>query len=230
MHHRGASQRLTERSLPRFEGDTLFDAIARAVCEAECLARKELYEAWEVARRVRRRWRGGRVVDLAAGHGLLAHLMLILDDSSPTALAVDKSISKCGRSLAPLLQARWPRLAGRVELRDGSIEEVELTADDLVVSIHACGGLTDLVIDRAIAAQARVAVLPCCHDLREQDQGGLAGWLDGPLAIDVRRATRLQAAGYTIRTQRIPAEITQQNRLLMAAPGRGRGRSGRGEG
>jgi hypothetical protein len=34
--------------------------------------RKELFETWEIARRARRRFRGGRVVDMAAGHGLLA--------------------------------------------------------------------------------------------------------------------------------------------------------------
>ena len=59
------------------------------MCHARCLPRKELYEAWETARRVRRLFRGGRVIDLGAGHALLAHAMLLLDDTSPTALAVD---------------------------------------------------------------------------------------------------------------------------------------------
>jgi len=76
----------------RFCGTTLFDRVARAVCEAGYLPRKELYEAWEVARRVRRGLRGGRVVDLGADHGLLAHLMLILDDTSPHAFAVDLKV------------------------------------------------------------------------------------------------------------------------------------------
>jgi hypothetical protein len=218
MDGRGSPKRLTERSLRYFEGPTLFDRIARTVCGAGCLARKELYEAWEVARRVRRRWRGGRVVDLAAGHGLLAYLMLILDDTSPTALAVDRRITKCGRTLAPKLEAQWPRLRGRVELLEGRLERVELTSDDIVVSVHACGGLTDLVIDRAITARARVAVLPCCHSFSKQDDGGFAGWLDTALAIDVNRAARLKAAGYKVRTQVIPGEITQKNRLLMASP------------
>src|SRR2546430_2624105 len=106
--------RLTGRDLGRFPGDTLFDRIARAVCHAGCLPRKELYEAWEVARRTRRLFRGGRVVDLAAGHGLLAQLMLLLDDSSPTALAVGKTLPPLSARLnqAPV-QAR-PRVAGRV--------------------------------------------------------------------------------------------------------------------
>src|SRR5688572_33338717 len=59
-----STARLTPHDLGRFPGATLFDRIARAVCEAGCLPRKELYEAWEVARRTRRLFRGGRVVDV----------------------------------------------------------------------------------------------------------------------------------------------------------------------
>src|SRR5271154_2158460 len=101
--------------LPRFAGATLFDRIARVVCEADCLPRKELYESWEVARRVRRRFRGGRVVDLACGHGLIAHLMLLLDDSSKSALAVDARLPESASKLARALTVAWPRLEGRVE-------------------------------------------------------------------------------------------------------------------
>lgn len=56
--------RLTDRDLDGFPGNTLFDRLARAVCHAGCLPRKELCEPWEVARRSRRPFRGGRVVDL----------------------------------------------------------------------------------------------------------------------------------------------------------------------
>jgi hypothetical protein len=56
--------RLTDRDLDRFPGNTLFDRLARAVCHAGCLPRKELYESWEVARRSRWLFRGSRVVDL----------------------------------------------------------------------------------------------------------------------------------------------------------------------
>src|SRR3954467_9301911 len=99
----GSKGRLTPHDLPRFAGRTLFDRIARAVCQAGCLPRKELYEAWEVARRSRRLFRGGRVVDLAGGHGLLARVMLILDDSSPNAIVVDKVPPACGAAVAEAL-------------------------------------------------------------------------------------------------------------------------------
>jgi len=109
-------------------------------------------------------------------------------------------------------------LSGRVTFVSARIEDVALGAHDVVVSVHACGGLSDVVLDRAATARARVAVLPCCHDLDANDQGDLAGWVDGPLAVDVVRALRLKAQGYRIRTQVIAREITPKNRLLIGEP------------
>ena len=210
--------RLTHRDLDRFPGTSLFDRLARAVCHAGCLPRKELYEAWEMARRVRRVFRGGRIVDLAAGHGLLAHVLLILDNSSPQALSVDTTRPRSSRRLHEVLVEAWPRLAGRVVFDEGPLESVTLSEDDLVVSAHACGALADLVLERTSAARARVAVLPCCHDLTINDSGSLSGWVDGPLAVDVMRAVRLAQQGYRVRTQTIPTEITPKNRLLLGEP------------
>lgn len=215
---RSSRNRLNERHLHLFGTESLFDRIARSVCRAGCLPRKELYEAWETARRVRRRFRGGRVVDMACGHGLLAHILLLLDRQSAEALAVDLRIPESAGTLAAALQADWPRLGGQIRFVAESIEQIALTPDDLVVSAHACGGLTDLVLDRAVRAGARVAVLPCCHDLQVAETGGLQGWMDGPLAVDATRVARLRAQGYRVYTQTIPAEITPKNRLLLAEP------------
>ena len=215
--NRASRGRLTDRDLGRFPGSTLFHRLARSVCRAGCLPRKELFEAWEVARRVRRLFRGGRIVDLGGGHGLLAQAMLLLDDSSPDALVVDKVLPPSAATLHHALVETWPRLAGRVVFASAAIEDVEIRRTDVVVSSHACGALTDLVLDRAAGAGARVAVLPCCHDFAACDAGGLDGWVETALAIDLVRATSLRARGYRVRTQTIPAEITPKNRLLLGA-------------
>ena len=86
------------------------------------------------------------------------------------------------------------------------------------MSSHACGALTDRVLARAVDVRARVAVLPCCHDLETCDAGALAGWLESPTAVDVVRAMRLEQQGYRVWTQTIPAAITPQNRLLLGQP------------
>jgi hypothetical protein len=218
MFSHGSRARLTEKDLDRFSGGTLFARVGRALCHARCLPRKELYEAWEVARRCRRLFRGGRVVEMGAGHGLLAHLMLLLDDTSRSALAVDIASPLSATKVQAVLAEVWPRLSGRVQRVDAPVDAIGLRSGDLVVSIHACGALTDAVIGRAVAARARLAVLPCCHDLETCEAGRLTGWLDAPLAIDVGRAGRLERQGYRIWTQTIPATITPKNRLLLAAP------------
>ncbi len=202
--------------MPRFPGDSLFEKLARAVCAAGCLPRKELYEAWEVARRVRRLFRGGRVVDLAAGHGLLAQALLLLDDTSPLAVAVDRRIPASARKLRAELAAAWPRLAGRVSFVSGDLDHLAILPTDVVVSAHACGALTDVVLERAVSVGGRLAVLPCCHHHSSVDARKFAGWMDGALAIDVARAQRLELAGYRVWTQTLPAEITPKGRLLLA--------------
>jgi len=210
-----SKNRLTPQQQVLFPGASLFDAIARAVCRGGVLPRKELHEAWETAKRVRRRFRGGRVLDLACGHGLLAHIMLILDDTSKIALAVDKKIPENVEKLSNAIIETWPRLKNRIIYQQASIEDIMVFPEDIVVSVHACGPLTDLVLTKAIEKHARVAVLPCCHDAKLCATDDLEGWMAPDLAIDAARALKLRSMGYKIVTQKIPDTITPKNRLLM---------------
>jgi Methyltransferase domain len=212
-------KKLTLRDRDRFPDDTLFHKLGRVLCEAECLPRRELFEAWAVTRRARRRLRGGRVVDLACGHGLVAWLMLLIDDSSASAIAVDTRLPGSAQRVSDALSRAWPRLAGRVTLEQRPLAEVTLESTDVVVATHACGALTDVVIDRALSVGARLAVLPCCHDAETCDAGALLGWLDLETAVDVTRVAKLRARGYTVFTHEIPRTITAKNRLLIAVPG-----------
>lgn len=210
--------RLKPTTARHFTTDSFFDRLARVLCDANCLPRKELFESWEVARRTRRRFRGGRIVDLACGHGLVAHVMLLLDDTSPSVICADKRLPKSAKQMSEALIRAWPRLEGRVTYAENDIDAIALEENDVVVSTHACGALTDRVLDRAVEARARVAVMPCCHDEETCDTGGLDGWMDLSLAIDTTRAQRLRTRGYAVYTQLVPERITPKNRLLLAEP------------
>ena len=215
---RSSRKRLTERSLDQYPSETLFDKIARAACLAGCLPRKELYEAWEVARQTRRRFRGGRIIDMACGHGLLGQIMLLLDNTSPDVVAVDKTLPPSCHKLHTTLIKAWPRLENRINFIQADLNDIELSAQDIVVSAHACGSLSDTILDKAIDAGARLALLPCCHNLKTCDTGDLDGWMDVSLAIDSTRVAKLQQHGYSVMTRLIPNDITPKNRLILAEP------------
>lgn len=217
MHRRSSRKRLAKETAVNFTSESFFDRIARAVCDAQCLPRKELYESWEMARRVRRYHRGKRIIDMACGHGLLGYMLLLLDNTTPEVLAVDVRTPLSAMRLKPHLELKWPRLRGRVHFVEQPLESIEVQATDLVVSAHACGGLTDLVLDKAVSARADVAVLPCCHPPEPHRRGGLGRWLDADVAIDVMRAMRLREHGYEIKALTIPAAITPKNRLLIGS-------------
>jgi hypothetical protein len=59
------------------------------------------------------------------------------------------------------------------------VEDIGLNPDDIAVSVHACGRLTDTIIETVVNAGARLAVLPCCHDTKMDDLSGIGGWVEG---------------------------------------------------
>ena len=172
-----------------------------------------------MAHRVRRLFRGGRVVDMAGGHGLLAHVMLLADRSSPGALVVD--------SVLPVSSRRNPRCAGSVLAGAGGARRLRRGRDRRRRSSgQRCDHLVPRLRDshRPGAAARRGRARPgwrCCRAVTTSTpvtRGGLTGWVDGPAAVDIVRAVRLSEQGYRAWTKAIPADITRQNRLLLGAP------------
>jgi hypothetical protein len=219
MHGVGSRNKLTPSHARHYPGDGLLDVLGRALCAVGCLPRKELHEAFELASRVRRVFPRGRVVDLCCGQGLVAWCMLLLgDDHADTALAVDVKLPANHGRVGDAVVAAFPQLAGRVTFMQARLQEVPLQPDDIVVSAHACGDLSDEVLARAAAVGARVAVLPCCHRTRRRDDlAHLPDVEDRALAIDRERALLLAERGLRVWTPAIPAAVSPKHRLVVAA-------------
>ena len=234
----GSRTKLRPRDVPVFQGAApqLFTEVATAVCDAKCLPRKELFEAWEVATRVDAKFPGvQRVADLAAGHGLLGYLLLILASSrgnlQRTAVCVDQRMPPSFDTLTDALSQRWPDLRDRMQYVEDDLANVETDPSVLVTSVHACGPLTDSVLERAVAGGAHaVAVMPCCHSLRKQPIPPVAGLNaqllraradtlgSAPDAIDFARIEALRLCGYEVDepSAEIDPTVTPYNRLIIA--------------
>ena len=216
MHGLGSRNKLTPTHARLYPGDGLLDELGRALCTVHCLPRKELHEAWEMAHVVRAHFRGGRVVDLCCGYGLLAQVMLLVNDDGEQAIAVDVKLPKNHAPVRDVVATTFPRLRNLVAFVQTPLTRIAINANDLVVSSHACGTLTDDVLAAAVDVGARVAVLPCCHQFRYRED--LASCADPARAIDDERAERLHLLGYDVWTPSIPVEVSPKNRLLLAAP------------
>lgn len=223
-------------------GPKLFVDLAMVVCSSGVLPQKELHECWQMADRVHTEFPDvSRVVDIAAGHGLLAWILVLLARQSEapilrTAVALDVSRPKSANVLALAITSRWPDLVDSVHYVECGADVV--TADEgddetLFVAAHACGSLSDQVLLAAIASNNPVAIMPCCHSLRNQAEtlsalGSVSGMGPGstanvdkhPSAIDQFRIDALLALGYDVRQSSIEAEISACNQIIMGSPPR----------
>lgn len=202
---------------PLFSGDRLNEKLARALIDARVLPFKELLESFEVFEHIRRRVRGPTVVDLCCGHGLVGMLYGIHHRDVQAVHLVDRtrppSVDAILAALAPVV----PWLPPKVRFSEADIHAVEIREDAVLLGVHACGVATDAVLDRAIAGGHAVGVLPCCHPKRSlPGPATLGAALGVPLATDVHRTYRLDAAGYRTRWTQLPAAITPMNRVIAA--------------
>jgi hypothetical protein len=217
MHGVGSRNKLMPSHARYYPGDGVLDVAGRAICEVHCLPRKELHEAFETATRISAfARRGGRVVDLCCGYGLVAQLLLIIDPRFTHAVAVDRRLPKNHVAVHQALLAAFPRLSDRMTFVTSDLHAVSVDHDDTLVSAHACGPLTDAVCSRATEVNAAVSVLPCCHQWRRRDD--LRGHPDPASAMDHERAELLRSRGYHVVIDAIGANVTQKNRLLHARP------------
>lgn len=220
----------------------LFVELANVVCSTGMLPQKELHECWQMANVVHKTFPESlHVADIAAGHGLLAWILVLLARSSEipiprTAVAVDINRPKSADALAAAITDHWPNLADAVHYVEGSIDAV-IAGDGpstLLVAAHACGSLSDRVLMAAITSRSPVAIMPCCHSLRKQalslESLALASGLPShsidniissaaavgqSTSIDQFRIDALTVLGYQISEDFIQPEITTFNRIIM---------------
>jgi hypothetical protein len=212
---------------------SLFDELAIVACETGVVPRKELLETFCAATFIHAKFpHVRRIADLAAGHGLLSWFLLALDPSR-TAICVDKRIPASAEKISLAMLKRFPQLESQWTYIQADLSVVEAHSSTLLTSVHACGPLTDFLIDIAIPVGAPLAVVPCCHTVSAQKgyQPHVLSGMDvdavaalvaqkhptttiGDIVDEIRYCT-LEKAGYQMEEAMLPEVFTKRNRLLL---------------
>jgi hypothetical protein len=214
---------------------SLFDELAIVACETGVVPRKELLETYCAATFIHAKFpKVRRIADLAAGHGLLSWFLLALDPSR-TAICVDKRIPASAEKISLAMLKQFPHLESQWSYVQADLSVVEAHSSTLLTSVHACGSLTDFLIDIAIPVGAPLAVVPCCHTvsahkgyqphvLSGMDVDAVAALVANkhPTAtigdiVDEIRLRTLEKAGYQMEEAMLPEVFTKRNRLLLGA-------------
>ena len=241
----------------------LFNHFARTICQTERVARKELFETWAAALYLYHQYfitpdddiPIRRVADVAGGHGLLAWAILLLDDDRTkshcynennnqrleplTAFTLDSTLSKTAVLIEQEMLKEFPQLAGRFDFVEARLEQLQPHPSCLMASVHACAGLSDVLVASAALHRTPLAIVPCCHSrkrrpiesLLDSSPKELQNQYDAILNIpsneripnladqlDQVRINVLKRAGFDVQLKHLPDIFTGKTRLILGVP------------
>ncbi|MBT4539761.1 hypothetical protein HOC32_05725 [Candidatus Woesearchaeota archaeon] len=105
------------------------------------------------------------------------------------------------------------------------IRDYELPDKSAVVAVHACGYLTDIIIEKSVINRSPLAVIPCCYptkswsyDLKSPPDPRLLNYPKREDYIDTVRTRFLIERGYDVTVTTIDKKITPMNTILIGIP------------
>ncbi len=221
-----SSSRLSARDEPRARvwldrDDPLYGVFLR-IRNQRAAVRKEFYEAAFLLDRLDPELRRAtRLWEMAAGHGMFGLFAALLHRPLEEVVHLDKRRPLSYERILELAAVDHPFLKLRSRFREGDIASGDpIPPDALVVGLHCCGSLTDLVAEEARRSGASFAVVPCCERraLLSPAARATARGDDLPRLVRERRIERWQSWGYAIEERRLPEAVTASAHILIAKP------------
>ena len=202
---------------------------------------KEVLESMEFYGRVKTRLLAAgctTIVDLAGGHGLAGILFAVLEPKVKRVFCIDRRVPPSHHVLVEAAEAVLTGSSHKIEFIEHDIgslsDELRAVSGDRsssaaaqllvedgigIIGVHACGSLTDKVIEIASLLKAPVALMPCCYGGTDKGSPvGVRRALGSAMAADVDRSYRLEREGFFVDWTTIPSQITPMNRIIIALP------------
>ncbi len=153
------------------------------------------------------------VIDFCSGNGLNGFFWL-LQQATDKVLFVDNKENSNFRKLETFLN---------LDKHDYylSPEFIQISkTKTIVTAIHACGDLTDTLIDSAIKITKPYAVVPCCYSENNTvvDKKFLEYFTTPCECIDIARILKTQNSNYKALVREISKYVTDKNRILIGLP------------
>lgn len=202
-----------------FNSDRLTDRLIQNLVAGHVMRWKEILESFEFYGLARKQSRRTSVVDMCCGHGLTGVLFALLEKSVERVELVDESLPPCISRVVETAIQLGPWVKEKVSVSERGIGESQsqVPMGTAVLAVHACGSLTDQVLDLAIGVAGPVAVTPCCgHPRNDEAPQVLYRELGAKDGVDVHRTYRLNDAGYEVQWRYIPESVTPMNRTILA--------------
>jgi len=105
------------------------------------------------------------------------------------------------------------------------IENLVLPGNAAVIALHACGILTDKIIEKAVLSLAPLAVMPCCYNqnmkkynLKNLPDRRKISYPSEKDYYDAFRARYLLERGYAVTIRTIDRKITPMNNIIIGIP------------
>ena len=213
--------RVDARALTHFSSAALVDRLVRALAQRRAITIKEMVESFEFFGRIRRRLRAPHLVDFGAGHGLAGILFAVFAREVEQVVLIDRCKPPSHAEILAAIVGEAPWVADKVVYIETTLNRSgELVPSGAsIIGVHCCGKRSDHVIDLAVAARARLALMGCCYS--STVPGGLEAIereLGSSAATDIDRTYRLRAAGYDVDWSYVPEAVTPMNRIIVATP------------
>lgn len=154
-----------------------------------------------------------QVIDFCSGNGLNG-IFWLLHQAAASVSFVDNKDNSNFNKLEYLLGPYISNSSFSESIPDVSKEKTAFTA------IHACGELTDWLIDTAVKTRKPFGVMPCCHlnDNNVIKKSILNYFSAKDECIDIARIITIKQSNYRVLVRNISKTITDKNRIIVGVP------------